>query len=369
MEINKIKKSVSQIAEMTLKTGKQPVTPFIRGIPGVGKSQIIHQIKEELGFDEVIDLRMSQHDDTDIKGIPMRINGVFEWVPPEFIPVVVNSKFKDKKVILFFDELNRASMETIQSVFEVILDYKVGGKKLTENCFVVAAGNFGIEDGCQVTELDTAFWNRVAKFTVEEKDVTIDSWIKEFAKPKGINANIINFLEVHPRFLYHNKAEDSLITPRSWEMLSKLLNYFPKAQHIETVANIGQGIIHSATSQFITYLEENKKRLMSPESLINAKNTEEIKKYFEENEREEIYRMITEVISFSEKKDKYTKKQLTNVKFFIDLLNDDQKVATFKHGLDKDGILVNKMLEQMLTEFPEMGEEGTPLFNLIVEAL
>ena len=42
---------------------------FIWGPPGVGKSEVVHQIGDEQGRD-VIDVRLSLWEPTDIKGIP-----------------------------------------------------------------------------------------------------------------------------------------------------------------------------------------------------------------------------------------------------------------------------------------------------------
>lgn len=62
----------------------QTNTPvFIHGSPGIGKSYIVNDIanKNEL---EIIDVRLSQLDAVDLRGIPSISNGETVWMPPVF---------------------------------------------------------------------------------------------------------------------------------------------------------------------------------------------------------------------------------------------------------------------------------------------
>jgi hypothetical protein len=64
----------------------------------VGKSSIVAQTarKHGIGF---IDLRLSQLAPTDLRGLPVPVDGVSRWYPPEFLP-------SEGEGILFLDELN-----------------------------------------------------------------------------------------------------------------------------------------------------------------------------------------------------------------------------------------------------------------------
>jgi len=368
MEINKIKAQITRLAKQALQD-QQVITPFIKGVPGIGKSQIIKQIAEELGFNEFVDLRMSEHDDTDIKGIPSRINGIFEWVPPEFIPVINNSKFEGKSGILFLDEINRASQETLQSIFEVVQDYNVGGKALLPHWFVICAGNLGYEDGTQVTELDSALMNRFAVFTITENDVSLDDWIKNFAIPENIHPLVIEFLQINPRFLYYKKDEESLITPRSWEKFSKILSYNQKEEYIDIISNTGPGIIYQATTSFLQFYidKEERNKKMSPEMLLNAKE-EVIKEYVKDIDRDELYRILTEVVSFSKQMKKIKDLHLDNFRILFESVDDDQKVAIIK-SYSNDG-KVDKFIEKFLTKFDkEYNDEESEFAKVLLASL
>ncbi len=60
---------------------KRPL--FLWGPPGIGKSELVEGIANELGG-LMIDLRLGQMEPTDIRGIPYynKDKGVMDWAPP-----------------------------------------------------------------------------------------------------------------------------------------------------------------------------------------------------------------------------------------------------------------------------------------------
>ena len=60
---------------------------FLWGPPGIGKSDIIHQLGSEMGA-HVIDIRLSLWEPTDIKGIPYfdSNSGTMVWGSPSELP-------------------------------------------------------------------------------------------------------------------------------------------------------------------------------------------------------------------------------------------------------------------------------------------
>src|SRR5574341_1879029 len=74
------------------------------GPPGVGKSQIIAQIAREHGV-ALIDVRLSQMEPTDLRGIPFRAGDRVEWSVPALLPDEVRH---GRSGILFLDEITSA---------------------------------------------------------------------------------------------------------------------------------------------------------------------------------------------------------------------------------------------------------------------
>ena len=64
---------------------KRPI--FLWGPPGIGKSEVVASITEELGG-HMIDLRLGQMEPTDIRGIPFfnKNKEVMDWAPPIDLP-------------------------------------------------------------------------------------------------------------------------------------------------------------------------------------------------------------------------------------------------------------------------------------------
>ena len=107
---------------MIMKKGYiQSVTPFIHGAPGIGKSESVYQLAEEMGIG-FLDVRLSQLESADLRGIPTPDfeAGSSRWMPPETHPfeafaeknlpqtfkINKGLKFKDGG-FLFLDEFNR----------------------------------------------------------------------------------------------------------------------------------------------------------------------------------------------------------------------------------------------------------------------
>jgi len=82
---------------------------FLWGPPGIGKSDIVKQLGEELEA-HVIDIRLSLWEPTDIKGIPFfdANTGTMAWAPPLELPNEALAA-KHKHIILFMDEMNSAA--------------------------------------------------------------------------------------------------------------------------------------------------------------------------------------------------------------------------------------------------------------------
>ena len=77
---NKAKSSILHALKI-----KRPI--FLWGGPGIGKSEVVHQIAKNIEA-KVIDIRLSLWEPTDIKGIPYFDSnaGTMVWAPPAELP-------------------------------------------------------------------------------------------------------------------------------------------------------------------------------------------------------------------------------------------------------------------------------------------
>lgn len=178
----------------------------VRGPHGIGKSQSVYQLGEKLGM-KVIERRLSQMTEGDMMGLPFLVDGATKFAPPDWIFEAV-----DNAVILFLDEINRASGEVQQAAFQLVGMHEINGIKLHPQTRVITAINVGSD--YQVNEMDPAFLNR---FFVIDLTPTAEEWI-EWAR-KTIHPLVVDFIHENRGHLEHTKEiEPDEVYPsrRSW---------------------------------------------------------------------------------------------------------------------------------------------------------
>jgi hypothetical protein len=194
---------------------------FLWGPPGIGKSEIVHQIGKTIDA-HVIDIRLSLWDPTDIKGIPYfdsTINKMV-WAPPSELPdEQMASQYKN--VILFMDEMNSAAPAVQAAAYQLVLNRRVGTYKLPDNVLIVAAGNREADKGVTY-RMPAPLANR---FIHLEMKVDFDDWF-EWATANRIHKDVAGFLQFSKKDLYDFDPKSnsrSFATPRSWTFVSDLL--------------------------------------------------------------------------------------------------------------------------------------------------
>jgi MoxR-like ATPase len=144
---------------------QQPV--MIWGSPGVGKSDTVKQTAEKRNID-LIDLRLSQLDSVDLRGVPSvdRERRRTDWNSPSILPY-------EGKGILFLDEINSAPQGVTAAAYQLILDRRLGDYVLPEGWNIIAAGN-RVSDRAIVNQMPTPLKNRFAHLYFE---VNNDDWL------------------------------------------------------------------------------------------------------------------------------------------------------------------------------------------------
>ena len=198
---------------------KRPI--FLWGPPGIGKSDIIHQIGKQMNA-KVIDVRLSLWEPTDIKGIPYFDSniGKMVWAPPLELPDEELAA-KHENIVLFLDEMNSAAPAVQAAAYQLILNRKVGTYTLPDNVYIVAAGNREADKGVTY-RMPSPLANR---FVHLEMTVNFDDWF-EWAVDNGIHQDVVGFLTFSKKDLYDfdpKSPSRSFATPRSWSFVSDLL--------------------------------------------------------------------------------------------------------------------------------------------------
>lgn len=196
------------------------------GPPGVGKSQAVRQIGRDIekntGKKAVItDVRLLLFNPIDLRGIPTANadKTLAIWLKPQIFQM---DPSEDIVNILFLDEISAAPQSVQAAAYQITLDRVVGEHKLPDNCIVIAAGN-RVTDKSVSFKMPKALANRLLHIEVEG---SFGSW-QNWAEKAGINEKVLGFLSFRTDklFGFNAKSEDlAFATPRSWEMVSNLLN-------------------------------------------------------------------------------------------------------------------------------------------------
>lgn len=242
----------------TLINNDKPITAFpsvmLWGQPGVGKSQAVRQIAKLIEEKTnkrvyVTDVRLLLFNPIDLRGIPVADaqHKLAIWLKPKIFDMA-----RDENVIniLLLDEISAAPQSVQAAAYQITLDRKVGEHVLPNNCIVIAAGN-RITDKSVAYKMPKALANRMLHFNIEAK---FKSW-KSWAIRNDIHPMVVGFLNFKNDALnkFDPDREDlAFATPRSWEMVSNLLNNI--SDDVNEVYPLIRGLIGTGVaSEFRTF--------------------------------------------------------------------------------------------------------------------
>ena len=193
---------------------------MIWGPPGVGKSQIVAQIaaRHEAAM---TDIRLSQMEPSDLRGIPFRTGDTVDWAVPAMLP---DAKRHGAAGILFLDEITSAAPTVSAAAYQLILDRRLGHYAVPAGWAIFAAGNRQGDRGVSYA-MPAPLANRFSHFEVE---VHLDDWAR-WAYAHGIDDRVIAFLRFRPELLFDFDPDSSAAafpSPRSWEFAHRALRKF-----------------------------------------------------------------------------------------------------------------------------------------------
>jgi hypothetical protein len=239
MKVKEVKEVIEKLIDHT------DLVPLLLGPIGVGKSTIVREICEERGWG-FIDVRLRLLSAVDVRGfpVPLKDEDRVEWLRPELLP-------EKGRGIVFLDEINRAGSETMNAVMQLVLDKKIGQKKLGDGWRIVAAGNRAEDD--MINRMPAALRQRFIIIKVEP-DVND---VIEYGAKKGWRPEVLSFLKFRSDLVYQPPkigGDEQAPTPRGWEMVSKVLNAELREELLQEV--IGGIVGTGAAVEFMAYVKQ-----------------------------------------------------------------------------------------------------------------
>lgn len=230
-------------------------TVVLLGNPGIGKTEIVSQIAQELEY-VIYTFEAPSLDPTDVRGvmIPIGEESIFTRSP-----LYPKGEDTQKKGILFIDELLSAK-EMVQVALHPVFQQKcVGQHKLPPTWRVIAAGNIPRGNVFAKRMISTLATRALVLEVVSDLRV----WIEDYAIPKGIDTRILGFLMAYPSMFdcFPNEVDEVTSTypnPRAWTKLSEYLQV--SGDELPPLSIIRGKVGGSAAQKFYTFLEVSKTR-------------------------------------------------------------------------------------------------------------
>lgn len=279
-----------------IEQGKRPIAIGIEGSAGLGKTSILQQIADEMGYG-YIRLNLAELEEvSDLTGFPIK---VYKTTDDRWIPADLVTKFCDEVTftgesrmsyaapdwlpdedgegkegwLLALDDYTRANSLFMQATMELIQNGKYISWKLPENTTVVLSSN--PDDGAYaVTSLDAAQRSRFINFPVK---FSIDSW-SQWAENQQLDGRVINFAISYSHELFESDKQLSTINPRSYTMFGNAISGIQNWQNSDSLAmilSISKGCFNDPDnivgSLFTTFVANNLDKLISPKDILLGK--------------------------------------------------------------------------------------------------
>jgi len=199
---------------------RKPV--LIRGRHGIGKSEVVYSYAKSAAL-PVVERRASQMTEGDLLGLPdnrdCEIAGkkATTWNAPDWLVIACS-----QPVVLFLDEVDRATQEVRQGIFELTDSRKINGWTLHPDTLIFAAVNGG-EHGSQyqVGEMDPAELDRWTTFDLAP---TVEDWLA-WGKD-NVDSIVWDFINQNRGHLEHDgdyEPNKKYPSRRSWKRLNDAL--------------------------------------------------------------------------------------------------------------------------------------------------
>ena len=275
ININEAKRLIKRAILANIATNKKDlaITPLVSGKHGIGKSQMIKSIANDLGG-VCITIEGGTLKEGEITGLPYQYkdengNIKFRFLPYYAIERIQNEEKRIykllsktevsedhlkgdenlyalndisveqkiellkngtvKPVIIFIDEINRTENTVYKELMNILLTRSVNGYQFPWWVFFVGAMNPSTLNSVYATnEMDPAQLDRFIKIKVGDNT---SEWLK-YGNNNNISPSILNFIKDNPKCLLAdskelNDEEKPTPSPRGWDMIDTLLKSEP----------------------------------------------------------------------------------------------------------------------------------------------
>jgi len=247
---------------------------LIVSAPGIGKSSIVDQVAESLGYDLII-FHPVVSDPTDFKGMPWVLEQEDGTKQAVFLPFNDLDKLckTTGPTIAFLDDIGQAPPAVQAALMQLLLARKINGHAVDDNVVFVGATNRK-EDKAGVRgmlEPVKSRWTSIVNMVTDNEDWAL------WANTHEISTEIVAFLrKFRPNLLHDFKPTSGMENspcPRGWENLDKMFK-LRLDKDLELAAFSG-AVGRGGATEFMGYLNIYRK-LELPENILANPDTARI---------------------------------------------------------------------------------------------
>lgn len=330
------------------------VNVLLRSSPGIGKSELSHQIANSLGYRHFM-MHPFTWDVADIRGLPAIVNDETK----KYGKAAVFFQFNDLELmcnaetptIFVFDDFGLAPNLIQGGTFQIVQERAVNGHKISDHArFMICTNNRS--DSAGVAGLLTPLVNRFWECSLEPH---APSWVK-WAIQNSIAMEVIAFIRFKPEMISTfdpKKHKDSAFaSPRSLTMMAKLFS-----MGIDDLESLKGCVGEECAVQFKTFLRYFQSIAGLPEKIFanpvsapipsdrqlvyaligvlanraNPSNWKQILTYSKRLEKESEVCLVVDTIARNKKNlaDKKVDFNLAETVEFISFLSENQNIIQF----------------------------------------
>ena len=267
---------------------------FIWGAPGIGKTEILHQVAKELEV-AVEEWHLATIEPTDFRGVP-KVENIMNSNDPKDersvskLPALfpTSDGKNGKGGIMFFDELNRAPEMVLGASLSLALSGRHGQYELPPHWIVIAAGNRPDDIPGRLID-DKILWNRFHHLNYKPE---VEEWAEYSKTLPYMNPDLIEFLSKKDKSgrniygeYYHQlspeKPNPNWPSPRTWEMASEE-EYFERGEDWnnrlsrDEIKDIYEDLVgYKAASAFADFAEQQETKRAKEREERRRKEAEE----------------------------------------------------------------------------------------------
>jgi hypothetical protein len=197
----------------------QNETPMLWGPPGIGKTDLPHQIANKRDW-PLFEFHAALRESVDLRGIPVAdvINRKTDWLVPAELPQEARD---GEHGILYCDEINQAVPQLQGVLGGLVLYGTIGDYRLPKGWRVICSGN-RVADRASAQRMPTHMRNRLSHIHVK---VDLESWCR-WANRNNIAPEMVAFMRLRPALLHRMPRgdENAFPTPRTLAKASKFVN-------------------------------------------------------------------------------------------------------------------------------------------------